>query len=167
MYTKSFALLAFALCSYTPLARAQSATDPATFAAAAASSNMFEIESSQLALDKATGDDARQFAQQMIDDHTLAGENMKAAAEADGVMVPAAMAEKEQMQLEKLQAAGEGEAFDEAYLSAQVVAHDEAVALFQAFSEGGQESALRRFAAETLPTLEHHQTAVRAFAGEQ
>ena len=53
----------------------------------------------------------KQFAQHMIDDHTAAGEKMKAAAGTDGVTPPAAMAEKEQAQLEKLQSA-EGEAFD-------------------------------------------------------
>jgi putative membrane protein len=118
---------------------------------------MFEIESSQLALEKATSDEVKQFAQQMIDDHTLAGEKMKAAAEADGVSPPAGLAEKQQSQLDQLQSA-EGEAFDQAYVSAQVAAHDEAVALFENFSETGDESALRAFAAETLPTLEHHQS---------
>ena len=162
MRTKTLALCAILLGS-PPLATAQSVTDPAAFAAAAASSNMFEIESSELALDKASSDDAKAFAQQMIDDHTAAGEKMKAAAEGDGVVPPAAMAEKEQAQLEKLQSA-EGEAFDEAYLAAQVAAHDEAVALFTSFSESGQESALRSFAAETLPALEEHQSAVRDLA---
>ena len=66
------------------------------------------------------------------------------------------MAEKEQGQLEQLQSV-EGEAFDRAYLTAQVAAHDEAVALFDVFSTQGQDSALRAFAAETLPTLQEHQ----------
>ena len=100
----------------------------------------------------------------MIEDHTLAGENMKAAAEADGITPPAAMMEKEQSKLEELQSA-EGDAFDQAYLTAQTAAHDEAVALFETFSTEGQESALRKFAAETLPTLQAHQTAVHELTG--
>ena len=139
-------------------------TSPQAFAEIAASSNMFEIESSQLALERATNDDVRAFAQHMIDDHTAAGEKMKAAAQADGTTLPAVLAEKEQAQLEKLRSV-EGEAFDQAYLTAQVAAHDEAVALFDTFSTEGQESALRQFAAETLPTLEEHQTAVHELAG--
>jgi putative membrane protein len=163
MHTKSLAFCAILLCSGLP-AGAQSVTDPAAFAEAAASSNMFEIESSELALDKATKDDVKQFAQHMIDDHTAAGEKMKAAAESDGVTPPTAMADKEQAALDKLQSTDEA-AFDEAYLTAQVAAHDEAVALFTSFSENGQESALRAFAAETLPTLEEHQSTVHALAG--
>jgi putative membrane protein len=160
MQPKTLALCAVvALCSSPPLASAQSVTDPEKFAATAASANMFEIESSELALEQATTDEVRQFAQQMIDDHTLAGEKMKAAADEDGITPPTTMAEKEQSQLEELQAA-EGAAFEEAYLTAQVAAHDEAVELFGSFAENGEDSALRTFAAETLPTLQEHQTAV-------
>jgi len=163
MPTKPLVLCAILLCSGPRLAIAQSVTDPAVFADLAASSNMFEIESSTLALDKATGDDVKAFAQHMIDDHTAAGEKMKAAAEKDGVVPPAAMADKEQALIEKLQSA-DGEAFDEAYLTAQTAAHDQAVALFESFSENGRESALASFAAETLPTLEEHQNAVHELA---
>ena len=65
----------------------------------------------------------------MIEDHTAAGEKMEAAAEKDGIAPPATMAEKEQAQFEQLQSP-EGDSFDQAYLAAQVAAHDEAVALF-------------------------------------
>ncbi len=55
MPTKPLVLCAILLCSGPRLAIAQSVTDPAVFANLAASSNMFEIELSTLALDKATG----------------------------------------------------------------------------------------------------------------
>jgi putative membrane protein len=84
---------------------------------------------------------------------------MKAAAQTDGITPPDELAPKEKAQLEILEAA-EDDGFDEAYLSAQATAHDEAVALFESFSTQGEESALRAFAAETLPTLQEHQTAV-------
>ena len=44
------------------------------------------------------------FADKMIDDHTAAGEKMKAAAAKDGVTPPTKMAEKDKAALEKLQA---------------------------------------------------------------
>ena len=158
-----------ALCSGPPLAFAQAApsvTEPKAFAEIAASSNMFEIESSQLALERASEENVRAFAEHMIEDHTAAGEKMEAAAEKDGLTPPATMAEKEQAQFDQLQSA-EGEAFNQAYLAAQVAAHDEAVALFETFSTESEESALREFAAETLPTLQEHQTAVHELDGSQ
>lgn len=163
MHTKTLALCAVVLAAGPPLASAQSVTDPTAFVALAASSNMFEIESSELALDTSTNEDVKAFARHMVDDHTAAGEKMKAAAETDGILPPATMTDKEQAALEPLQAA-DGGAFDKAYLAAQVSAHDEAVALFRSFSENGQDSAVKRFAAETLPTLEEHQGAVHALA---
>lgn len=45
-------------------------TDPAQFASIASVSNMFEIESSKLAREKASSDEVKAFAEQMIADHT-------------------------------------------------------------------------------------------------
>jgi len=144
-----------ALCSGAPAVLAQAVTDPQTFATTAASSNMFEIQSSELALKQPVRSDVKAFAEQMIKDHTAAGEKMKAAAQKDGVAVPTEMAAKEQTQLKQLQAAS-GDAFEAAYVTVQTGAHEDAVALFQSFSENGKQSALRTFATATLPTLEMH-----------
>ena len=54
------------------------------FAAGAGSSDMFKIESSQLALEKVSGEGVRAFAEQMVEDYTATGEKMKAAAQEDG-----------------------------------------------------------------------------------
>jgi putative membrane protein len=136
---------------------------PQDFAATAASSNMFEIESSKLAIERSENPDVRAFAQHMIDDHTAAGEKMKAAAKSDGVTVPDALAPGEQTKLDELKST-EGGDFDHAYVTAQAAAHDDAVALFQAFATEGDQSALGAFAAETLPTLQQHQSAAHKLA---
>ena len=46
--------------------------------------------------------------------------------------------------------------FDSHYVSAQVKAHQAAVALFKSEVDGGRDNDLKEFAAETLPTLEKH-----------
>lgn len=139
-----------------PTASSQPAvTEAQEFANMAGSSNMFEIESSRLALQMSQNQAVQDFAQQMIDDHTMAGENMMAAAETDGVTPPSAMNAQHQSQYDAL-AAADAASFDQAYIDAQVMAHEEAVALFEGFSTGGEESALRAFATETLPTLQMH-----------
>lgn len=138
-------------------------TDAGAFAKMAASANMFEIESSKLALEKSQKDEVKAFAQKMIDDHTAAGEKFKQAAEAAAVEVPTAMNEADTAALEVLKAATD---FDQAYIAAQVKAHDAAVQLFEGFSTKGAEGPLRDFAAATLPTLQDHKTQVHALAGE-
>lgn len=138
--------------------------DAQQFADTAASSNMFEIESSQLALERSQNDEVIAFAELMIADHTAAGEEMTAAAEQDGVTPAAEMMEKHQTMLDDLTAA-EDVQFDEAYIDAQVAAHEEAVALFEGYSTDGQEGALKTFATDTLPILEQHQEHVNGLAG--
>ena len=149
-----------------PAATAPAAiTDPQQFADMAASSNMLEIETSRLALEKSSSDEVKAFAQHMIDDHGKAGEDMKAAAQSDGITPAEALQPAHQAKLDELSGL-EGEAFDQAYITAQVAAHDEAVALFQGFSANGEDSALKAFAANTLPTLQQHREEIGAIAGQ-
>ncbi|WMT92816.1 DUF4142 domain-containing protein [Pelagibacterium sp. H642] len=139
--------------------------DPQQFADSAASSNTFEIESSELAINTSQNEEVVAFAEQMVTDHTAAGEQMMAAAEEDGITPASEMEELHQTQIEELSAL-QGEEFDQAYIAAQVAAHRSAVALFESFSTDGQESALKSFAAETLPTLEQHLEHITQMAEE-
>lgn len=130
------------------------------FAKAAALSNLFEIESSRLALERSQDQDVRAFAQRMVEDHTRAGVEMKAAAGKDGVFaVPTGLDEAHRRKIEALRGA-DGPEFDRLYLDMQQAAHQDAVALFDAQAKG--EGALARFAQETLPVLRQHREAVRA-----
>jgi putative membrane protein len=128
------------------------------FVQTAAVSNMFEIESSKLAKDHVQNANVQAFAQKMIDDHTKAGEELKAAVQSAnaGITVPNALEKTHKDQLDKLQAAT-GADFDRQYVAAQVKAHDEAVQLFQNFADSGDKSTVQQFAQNTLPTLQDHQ----------
>lgn len=137
-------------------------TAPA-FAQRAASSNMFEVQSSELAIRTSRNENVRAFAQHMIEDHTAAGERMKEAALGDGLATADMLMPDHQSQLDNL-AAVAVEDFDQSYLAAQLAAHEEAVLLFQGYASDGEEGALRDFAAETLPTLEMHRREVEALS---
>src|SRR5690606_29672800 len=92
----------------------------------------------------------------MIADHTAATEALTAAAEAEGMTVPAGLDPRHQAMLEELQQAGD-DAFDSAYLTMQRQAHTEAVALHQAVADAGEAGgALSAYAADVLPVLEEH-----------
>jgi predicted outer membrane protein len=142
-----------------------SVTEPQAFVDMATASNMFEIESSKVALDKATAPEIKTFAQHMIDDHTKAGEEMKKAADADGVKQPAALDAKHQAKLDRLSGLS-GETFDSDFLAEQVAAHEEAVALFTNYAANGAPGAVKDFASKTLPTLEGHLEEVKKISGK-
>ncbi len=137
-------------------------SSPEEFATMAAHSNLFEIESSRLALEASQEDAVRQFAQRMIDDHTMASQEMMSAAATDGVTnVPDSLDPRHQQMLTQLQNASPEE-FDSLYLQMQVAAHQEAVTLFGNYAE--EEGALADFAGATLPTLEEHLAMVQQLA---
>lgn len=126
------------------------------FAKTVMSSNEFEIQSSKLAEEKAAAADVKEFAKQMIADHTKAGEGLKAALEKSN-MTPEApkLASKHAAMVEQLKAAS-GEDFQMLYIDMQMQAHMEAVTLFRTYSGSGDDQNVVAFAKETLPTLEMH-----------
>lgn len=120
------------------------------------SSNEFEIQSSQMADKKASSADVKQFAVQMIKDHTKAGADLKAALEKSKMTPPAAMlAPKHEAMLKQLESA-DGKDFEMLYIDMQADAHKEAVSLFQTYAGSGDDKAVKSFAEKTLPTLEMH-----------
>ena len=141
-----------------------SVTDPTEFGAKASISNLFELASSTIAVERATGDDVKAFAEQMILDHTTAAQEMAAAAAEEGIAPATELDDQHKQILDEMADLG-GEEFDAAYVQAQVKAHDEAVALFEGYSTNGAEGPLKEFATKTLPTLKQHQEHVRGLAG--
>ena len=127
------------------------------FVKEAASSDMFEMQSSQLALQRATNDRTKTFAQQMITDHTKTSTEMKGMVQAGTVKaeIPSAMLPTHQKMLDKL-AGLNGADFTRQYLDDQVTAHKDVLSLFQRYSKGGDNEKLKTWASSTLPALEHH-----------
>ncbi|WP_440984183.1 DUF4142 domain-containing protein [Shinella sumterensis] len=131
---------------------------PATedFVKEASMSDMFEIESSKLALQKG-GDATKAFAQQMIDAHQKTTSELKALLDGGKVkgMPATAMSDAQTKSLEELRGLS-GNDFDEAYQDEQEDAHEDAVDLFKRYGSEGDNPDLKAWAAKTVPALEHH-----------
>jgi putative membrane protein len=126
------------------------------FVTEAATSDMFEIASSKLAVERA--DPAtKAFAQQMITDHTKTSTEMKQMVDAGKVKaaIPAAMTSSQQSMIDKLNGL-QGDDFNKQYHSDQVSVHKDAVDLFKRYGDGGDNADLKTWAATTRPALEHH-----------
>jgi putative membrane protein len=123
----------------------------------AAISDMFEIASSKLALERATAPEIKKFAQSMIAAHegtTAALKKTLATADA-GVTLPTAMDERHASLLEELQKATPDK-FDAKYLDQQTQAHREALGLMDSYATNGDNPALKALAAETKPKIQMH-----------
>jgi putative membrane protein len=120
----------------------------------AATSDMFEIQSSKLAAERTTGN-VQSFANQMITDHTKTTADLKGLATTAKVTLPTQMTDAQQKMLDKLNGL-QGKDFAKQYMDDQVSAHKDAVSLFQRYGKGGDNDALKGWANQTLPTLQHH-----------
>jgi putative membrane protein len=156
-----------AVAGSVAFAQQQNTGDATIFAKKVAASNAFEIQSSQLANDRAERDEVKTFAKKMIDDHTKSGQEFKAAVKSADVAAPPEEPDVNQKQtLSRLQQV-RGKSFDDQYMGAQLKAHQEAVALFKSYSAQGKSAPLKDFAQKTLPTLEHHLQMAQDVSGQR
>jgi putative membrane protein len=124
------------------------------FVSEAAISDMFEIQSSKMASAKLAGPE-KDFADQMIKDHTKTTSELTSAATADNIPIPSAVDSSHQKMLDKLSGL-DGERFRRLYFSDQVSAHKDAVSLFGRYGKSGDNAKLKSWASQTLPALQHH-----------
>jgi putative membrane protein len=128
----------------------------ADFVKEAAISDMFEIDTSQLA---SQGGEAKSkaFATQMIEDHQKTSSQLKSMVQSGSAQakIPTALDGAHKEMLEKLRTL-HGHAFVTEYRRDQISGHEDAVALFRRYAQNGDNAQLKNWAGQTLPTLEHH-----------
>jgi len=135
------------------------------FLAHAGSANQFELQSAQLALTASQNPAVRNFANVLITDHTMMGQQVgAAAASARLVPPPAALLPADQAMLDQLRAAGTGYSFDQAFQQDQIQAHQQGIALMQGYSTGGDVPALRNVAVQAIPVMQRHLAMAQSLA---
>jgi putative membrane protein len=127
------------------------------FVTNAAIGDMYEIESSKLALEKSKNADIKAFANMMIKDHTTTTSKLKATLASANVKVtpPTDLDDRRRGMIENLRAAAP-DAFDKAYLDQQTAAHSETLTLMKSYADDGDVPALKKLAADTAPIVQHH-----------
>ena len=127
------------------------------FVTKVAISDMFEIQSSHLALSKQADTDTKPFAEKMVQDHQKTSTELKALVDGGKVKatLPSALDAEHQKMLDDLKAKS-GKDFDQSYDHVQLKAHRDAVALFEAYAKGGDNADLKGWAGQTLPHLKEH-----------
>jgi putative membrane protein len=124
------------------------------FVKEAATSDMFEVQSSKLAAERTQGD-VQSFANQMVADHTKTTGELQRLAPGANVPLPTQMTSSQQNMLDKLKRL-KGKDFATQYMDDQVSAHKSAVSLFERYGKCGDNTKLQDWADHTLPTLQHH-----------
>lgn len=124
--------------------------------------DMYEIETSRLALERADAA-TKTFAQQMMQDHQKTTSEVKQLLDSGKVKAAAtsAMSEDQNEALGKLKEL-QGAEFSDEYRDNQIDAHEDAVDIFGRYADSGDNPDLKAWAAKTLPVLKHHLEMARA-----
>lgn len=132
------------------------ASETHSFPAMAASSDMFERQSSELAKTRALNPAVHIFAKLMRDHHEETANELKTLAAGKNITLPTAMLPVHQRLMAPLNETGIGEKFDRRYMDAQITAHEQAITLFENASRNETDPELRAFASRVLPKLRDH-----------
>lgn len=125
------------------------------FAVNTAIAGMTEIQAGQLAQQKGTAKDVKEYAAMMIKDHTQAADKLKAIANQKNITLPATLTPEAQKNLDDLQKE-DGKKFDKDYMAMMVSDHKKVIGAFEDESKNGSDADIRGFADSTLHTLHQH-----------
>ena len=125
------------------------------FITKAAQSDMTEIQTSQLALQKSKNKSVRDYAQMMIKHHTESSKELKPIAQSKRVPLPTTIGPENTALLTSLKKVN-GSKFDQAYMQGQVQAHTKTDAEYQKYLNQGQDPQLKAFASKIEPVVAQH-----------
>ena len=125
------------------------------FVKQAVEGGMAEVELGKLAQEKSFTDPVKQFGKRMVEDHTKANEDLKAAAAKLNLETGTEVSrkvKKDEAKLSKLS----GAEFDRAYAKMMLNEHKSDVKQFSVEARQGKIPEVKEFAANQIPTLQQH-----------
>ncbi|MDQ4141954.1 MAG: DUF4142 domain-containing protein [Bacteroidota bacterium] len=125
------------------------------FVVRAANSDLFEIQTGRMASVKGTLAEVRDYGQKLVTDHTTSSTELKGLASQKKIAIPDSLTEDKRVHRMRL-AGLTGSAFDKDFVNTQIMAHDEAISLYEQASNELQDPNLKAFAAKILPNLRMH-----------
>ena len=140
-----------------PASASATSAAPAISAAAylsnAASIDLFEIRSANVALQRSSNPRIREFAGMMLSAHRGTSAQLSLAGRRLNLLPGAHLNPRHEAMMAELTAATN---FDAAYRRLQIQAHEEALSLHRAFAARGASPTLRPVASNAVPIIERH-----------
>jgi putative membrane protein len=130
--------------------------DDVAFVRQATESGRKEVAAARDALPQLKNPGLKRIAEMLVSDHSKANAKLSKIAEAKGWPVPASQAPAPSAD------AGASSDFDAKWTAEMIAGHEKSVALYRAQAQGGEDKDLRKYAHDTLPTIEHHLAELRS-----
>jgi putative membrane protein len=142
--------------------RAQARITTSEFIQQAAMSDLFEIDASKLAVEKADSKDVKSFAERMVKEHSASFKALTDAAQRGqaGVAPPSELDSEHKARIALLRNAS-GVEFDKLYVDLQTGAHEFALKLHGAYAKTGDNGELKAVAGEIAGHVEEHLAKIR------
>jgi putative membrane protein len=125
------------------------------FIAEAAQDGRSEVELGQLAASKASSPAVKKLAQKMVADHTKANQQLESLPQASQALQSATPPPQAGGTADRLSQLS-GKEFDRAFVEQVIQDHENAISRFKEAAASAQDPDVKRFASQTLPTLEQH-----------
>ncbi len=130
--------------------------DDVAFVKQATESGRKEIAAARDALPQLKNPELKRIAEMLVNDHGNANARLSKIAEAKGWALPAPQAAAPP-------ASGTASSdFDAKWTADMIAGHERSVALYKAQARSGEDQDLRKYASDTLPTIEHHLAELRS-----
>ena len=147
----------FALCSMAipVLAAEKMAKSEKTFVKDAASGGMMEVQLGEMAQQKGTSQEVKDFGKRMVTDHVKANDELESIITKKRMKMPAKLAPKHKKMVDKF-ANLSGQEFDKKYAKEMVKDHTKDVAKFKKMSGKLKDPEIKAWVDKTTPVLEQH-----------
>jgi putative membrane protein len=142
---------AFSLDEPTAGGDAGKRVDDLSFVAQATEAGREEVKSAREAVTRLRDPHLREMAEVLAHHHDAANQRLAEIASSKGWPLPDARTD--------IKAPPKGTAtpdFDARWTEEMIIGHERAMALYRAQAQGGEDRDLRKYARETLPTIEQH-----------
>jgi len=124
--------------------------DDVSFVRRASESSRKEVAAARDALPQLKRPELKRIAEMLVQDHTSANAKLSKIAEAKGWPLPGPQAAAPPP------SGTAGSDFDDRWTAEMIAGHERSVALYRAQAQGGEDQDVRKYARDTLPTIEHH-----------
>lgn len=131
------------------------ANPDAIFFTKATQAGMAEVNAGNLAATHGKSPAVRSAGVMLVQDHTRTNDALRALADIKHVTLPPPDSATPGPRMTMVQSLT-GDAFDRAFVGWQIVAHKEAIVLFNEEAASGEDPDVRRLAMMTVPTLQAH-----------
>jgi putative membrane protein len=125
------------------------------FMVSAAEAGLTEVKLAELALERSNSAKVKEFAQMMLKDHNTANVELSALAKKRSVSLPSSLCMECRATYDAL-SKKKGKEFDSTYMQLMVKDHRAVLQQFVFQSDKGGDSLVKKWAADKIPTLQHH-----------